>query len=223
MPQVNTLKRQSSKPDAPVTRRGLLRREALLKAAREVFLEKGYAAASVEDVVSRVGGSKATLYSYFGNKEGLFDGMISELCDDFHAQLAIPREVEGDIELTLLRFGKRMLKQFLEPDRVAMHRAIFAEAFHFPRLAERLYESGPKRSAAIFAEFLRQQNAAGALNCADPELAAINFIEMVKGSPQRRAMLGLPAFKNERELEKSVANAVQIFLHGCLNVAPIKK
>lgn len=222
MPQVNTQKRVVPKAEAPSTRRGELRREALLKAAREVFLEKGYASASVEDVVSRVGGSKATLYSYFGNKEGLFDDMISSLCDDFRAQLAIPREVEGDIELTLLRFGKRMLKQFLQPERIAMHRAIFAEAFKFPRLAERLYESGPQRSASIFADFLRQQNAAGVLHCADPELAAVNFIEMVKGDPQRRAMLGLPAFRSERELEKSVANAVQIFLRGCQSAKPAK-
>ena len=220
MPQVNTRKRPVSRTDAPTTRRGELRRDALLKATREVFLEKGYAAASVEDVVSRVGGSKATLYSYFGNKEGLFDGMISALCDDFRASLAIPRDVEGDIELTLTRFGKRMLKQFLEPERVAMHRAIFAEAFKFPRLAERLYESGPLRGAQEFSVFLRRQHEAGVLHCPDPENAAICFSEMIKASPQRRAMLGLPVFKNDRDMEKFVVTAVRIFLHGCL---PAKK
>ena len=223
MPQVNTSKRAVPKADAPATSRGERRREALLKAAREVFLEKGYSAASVEDVVSRVGGSKATLYSYFGNKEGLFDGMISALCDEFRSKLAIPREVEGDIELTLTRFGKRMLKQFLEPDRVCMYRAILAETVHFPRLAQRLYESGPQRGAQEFGDFLRRQHETGALHCPDPETAAICFSEMIKASPQRRAMLGLPAFKNEREMEKFVASAVQIFLHGCLPAVPKKK
>ena len=220
MPQVNTLKRRVSKPDAPTTRRGELRREGLLKAAREVFLEKGYAAASVEDVVSRVGGSKATLYSYFGNKEGLFDDMIGGLCDELRSQLAIPREVEGDLELTLTRFGKRMLKNFLDPDRVAMHRAIFAEAYKFPQLAQRIYESGPQRGAQEFSLFLRRQHEAGVLHCPDPENAAICFSEMIKASPQRRAMLGLPVFKNDREMEKFVGTAVRIFLNGCL---PVKK
>ncbi|HWU69582.1 MAG TPA: helix-turn-helix domain-containing protein, partial [Stenotrophobium sp.] len=69
--------------EAPATRRGAARREALLHAAREVFLEKGYVAASVEDVVGRVGGSKATLYSYFGNKEGLFGDLLSTMCDEY--------------------------------------------------------------------------------------------------------------------------------------------
>lgn len=216
MPQVNTQKRLVPKADVPATSRGELRRAALLKAAREVFLEKGYATASVEDVVSRVGGSKATLYSYFGSKEGLFDGMICGLCDEIRSQLAIPREVEGDIELTLNRFGRRMLRQFLEPNRIAMHRAIYAEAYKFPQLAERLYESGPQRGAQEFGVFLRRQHEAGVLHCPDPETAAICFSEMIKAAPQRRAMLGLPVFKNDREMEKFVASAVRIFLRGCL-------
>jgi AcrR family transcriptional regulator len=220
MPQVNTRKRPETKPDAPTNARGERRREALLKAAREVFLDKGYAAASVEDVVGRVGGSKATLYSYFGSKEGLFDGMICGLCDELRDQLAIPREVDGDIELTLNRFGKRMLKQFLDPNRIAMHRAIFAEAFKFPRLAQRLYESGPQRGAQEFSIFLRRQHEARVLSCPEPETAAICFSEMIKAAPQRRAMLGLPAFKSEREMEKYIASAVRIFLHGSL---PTKK
>lgn len=211
MAQVNPSRRM----EAPVTRRGKLRCEALLKAAREVFLEKGYAAASVEDVVGRVGGSKATLYNYFGNKEGLFGDMIAALCDELIEHLAIPRELDGDIERTLTQFARRYLKLFLDPERVALHRALFAEATRFPELAERLYASGQQRSIQRFGEFLRRQHAAGVLNCPEPETAAICFAEMVKAHPQRRALLGLPGFKDERELERHVAGAVRIFLRGC--------
>jgi AcrR family transcriptional regulator len=37
-----------------------------------VFLEHGYAGATIELVVARAGASKATVYSFFGDKEGLF-------------------------------------------------------------------------------------------------------------------------------------------------------
>lgn len=217
MPQVNTQKRATARAETPATARGERRREALLQAARDVFLEKGYAAASVEDVVSRVGGSKATLYSYFGNKEGLFDDMIGVLCDDFRARLEIPTKLEGSIERTLTRFAHRMLEQFLEPKRIAMYRAVLAEAVHFPHFAERLYTSGPLKGVQEFAQFLRSQHQAGALHCPDAEAAASAFNEMVKASPQRRAMLGLPAFVSAREKDKHVAHAVQMFLHGCLS------
>src|SRR5258708_28499552 len=48
------------------------RRQAILEAAREVFLERGYGDSTVDAVVERAGGSKATVYALFGNKEGLF-------------------------------------------------------------------------------------------------------------------------------------------------------
>jgi len=41
-----------------------------------VFLEHGYAGATVELVVQRAQASKATIYSFFGGKEGLFDALM---------------------------------------------------------------------------------------------------------------------------------------------------
>jgi AcrR family transcriptional regulator len=202
--------------EAPATRRGAARREALLHAAREVFLEKGYVAASVEDVVGRVGGSKATLYSYFGNKEGLFGDLLSTMCDEYVDTLAIPKEIDGDIERTLNLFGRRMLKLFLDPSQVALYRAIFAELSHFPELAGRLYDRSAVRSRREFGAFLAQQHDAGVLDCPVPLAAAGSFLELVKGEPQRRALLGLGAFDSERQMKQHVANAVDIFLHGCL-------
>ena len=54
-----------------------------LQAAREVFLEQGYEAASVNDVVRRAGGSLATLYAQFGNKEGLFQAVTQDQHERF--------------------------------------------------------------------------------------------------------------------------------------------
>jgi len=44
------------------------RRETILKAGIEVFLEYGCVNASVDEIVRRAGGSKRTVYKYFGNK-----------------------------------------------------------------------------------------------------------------------------------------------------------
>ena len=48
------------------------KREAILEAASHVFLESGFEGASMAEIAARVGGSKATLYGYFGSKEDLF-------------------------------------------------------------------------------------------------------------------------------------------------------
>ncbi|MBP7864359.1 MAG: TetR/AcrR family transcriptional regulator [Acidobacteria bacterium] len=47
-------------------------RERLLKAATEVFNRKGYAAASVSEIVADAGVTKPVLYYYFANKEGIY-------------------------------------------------------------------------------------------------------------------------------------------------------
>ena len=62
--------------DLPQTKRGH-ERVALLVSATELFLEHGYDAVSLDDIVQHAGGSKASIYKYFGNKEGLFKA----ICD----------------------------------------------------------------------------------------------------------------------------------------------
>lgn len=66
--------------DCPFTRRR--RKEArpaeLIAAAFDVFVEKGYAAARLDEVAKRAGVSKGTLYLYFDSKETLFKAVIRE-------------------------------------------------------------------------------------------------------------------------------------------------
>jgi len=60
------------------TRRKEARPQELLAAALDLFVERGYAATRLDDVASRAGVSKGTLYLYFTNKEELFKAMVRE-------------------------------------------------------------------------------------------------------------------------------------------------
>ena len=51
---------------------GSERREQLIEVARELFAEKGYTAASIEEVAQRGQVSKPVVYEHFGGKEGLY-------------------------------------------------------------------------------------------------------------------------------------------------------
>ena len=48
-----------------------------MRGASQVFLEKGFDAASMNDIARAAGVSKGTLYVYFANKEQLFVELIS--------------------------------------------------------------------------------------------------------------------------------------------------
>lgn len=66
------------------------RREAILRAARAVFLENGYARTRMADIAARAGVAPGTLYLYFKSKESLILALVDEHFDRL-AALVIPR------------------------------------------------------------------------------------------------------------------------------------
>lgn len=218
-----SLRRLPVKPGVPVgnarpagrTQRGEQRRQALLQAAREVFLESGYEGASIEEMLRRVGGSKASLYSYFGSKENLFGDVIAAQSDEFLANLRIPVEADDDLEVTLTAIGHRFIDNFLDRGKRELFRVVVAAAARFPDLAQRFYASGPKRGYAELGAYLQLQQAAGRIQCEDPKFAAYAFLETVKSMPHSRVLLGLPPFPDDQTQARHVERAVRLFLDGC--------
>ena len=76
--------------DIPHTKRGHERCMALLLSANRLFLEKGYDAVSLDDIVNHAGGSKASIYKYFGNKEGLFTAICDYRREQFFKDIRLP-------------------------------------------------------------------------------------------------------------------------------------
>lgn len=60
-------------------RRSERTRWALLDAARELFSERGFAGASLEDIAERAGVTRGPLYHYFDDKEDLFRAVYEEV------------------------------------------------------------------------------------------------------------------------------------------------
>lgn len=203
-------------PPAPATRKGELRREALLDAARDIFLEQGYATSSIDEVVQRTGGSKASVYQYFGSKEGLFGEMIARQCTHLVGSAEFPtRSIDDNVEQTLLQLARRVIQLFLAPERVALHRAMIAEAGRFPELAARFYEAGPKRGLALLSAYLKTQHEAGVLDCPHPDWAAIHLMNLVRSYPMFRALHGMTTMPEGESLDEFLQDAVHLFLNGC--------
>ncbi|MFI6480875.1 TetR/AcrR family transcriptional regulator [Nonomuraea sp. NPDC050663] len=65
-------------------------RAALLDAARREFAAHGIAGARVDRIAELAGVNKERIYGHFGNKEKLFDAVITDALDDLTAQIALP-------------------------------------------------------------------------------------------------------------------------------------
>lgn len=212
--KVNRQTTDTQEPAAPRTPRGELRHAALLEAAQAVFLEQGYEGASIEEIVRRVGGSKASLYSYFGSKENLFWEVLNQLSDRFMTELAVPTQADEDIEGTLAAIGRRFLTIFLDPQRCRLFRTMIAESARFPDLSRAFFERGMRARRAV-ANYLQLQHEAGRIDCPNAEMAAMQFLELVKGPPHSRVLLSLPPFPEGFDPEAHVTAAVRLYLYGC--------
>ncbi len=72
-------------------------RAAILLAAREVFAELGYEAASVRDIVRRTGLASGTFYNYFRSKEEVAKAVAADAAERLRPILRACREQAGDV------------------------------------------------------------------------------------------------------------------------------
>ena len=108
----------------------------LLAAALELFVERGYAAARLDDVAARAGVSKGTLYLYFDSKEALFKALVREnivaLLDRFRAEIAESDAPSGEL---IGRFMQTWWSSFGGTRLGGIAKLMVADAGNFPEVA----------------------------------------------------------------------------------------
>lgn len=198
----------------PEAGRAELRRAAFLKAAREVFLECGYEAANMAEIVRRAGGSLSTLYGQFGGKRGLFEAMIDVRVNELTAQMHIELAAHAPLREGLKRIGENFLFKQLEEGSLDVFRLMVAQAKKFPEMAETWSKRAPDVVRKALANYLEDRARAGEIRISDSDLAATVFFDLLRSRIQFRALL-MPAYHpTETEIREAVDRAVKVFLGG---------
>jgi len=73
-------------------------RQAILQAARAVFAELGYGAATVRDIIRRTELATGTFYNYFESKEDIFEALMLETGEELRALLSEARQQADNFE-----------------------------------------------------------------------------------------------------------------------------
>jgi AcrR family transcriptional regulator len=76
-------------------------REAILAAARQVFAELGYEAASVRDIIRRTDLASGTFYNYFRSKEEIARALAADAAERLRPILRAQRDQAVDLETWL--------------------------------------------------------------------------------------------------------------------------
>jgi len=190
------------------------RRRLILEAAADVFFEQGYSAASIDQIIQRVGGSKRTIYAEFGSKEGLFTALVMHNADRALRTLSRGEASGRDLRETLLILGRELTILYMSNSLIGTYRAIIAEGHRVPELARAFYDKGPGRTIALLTglfEESRRRREVQIDNCA---MAANHFLAMIRDNIHLEVMLGLRPAPTPAEQDAAVAAAVDLFLNG---------
>ncbi len=190
------------------------KRQAILKAAAQVFREVGFERASMSEIRTRIGGSKATLYNYFPSKDKLFFEVMH------HAKALELRAIVGalnpdadDLKRELLRFGQKFLAVLYSPEAIAVRRLVIAESRRSD-IGKVSFERATVPIEKQVAEFLRKAMKRGALRTADPKIAAIHLLSLLESELLQRVLLGVIDTVKPDALSGVVRRAVNVFLSG---------
>ncbi|MDP8997062.1 MAG: TetR/AcrR family transcriptional regulator [Pseudomonadota bacterium] len=190
------------------------KRQQILEGARRCFLAQGFDATSINDIVKAAGVSKGTVYAYFASKEKLFEALIYQDRRSQAEQYTTILDNGRPVGEVLYDFGISMVKLMSSEESIAQVRTVVAVADKFPEIGRSFYQAGPAFAYAKIATYLASRMAAGELRQVDPELAAMQFIDVISGCVHKPRLFNVQHLVKKRTVEEVVAAGVDLFLNG---------
>jgi TetR/AcrR family transcriptional regulator, mexJK operon transcriptional repressor len=192
-------------------------RTAVLDAARTLFLQKGFAGTTVDEIAELAGRTKPTVYNNFGDKEALFVQIVEEVivyAEGFAGDLITAfadAVTEENVNDALHELGRHLALGIVRTEVVALRRLLIGESRTFPELAREYYNRAPGQVIEALASEFRTLHARELLRLDDAREAASQFAYLVAGEPLDRAVLagGVP---DEERLVRGAREGVRTFL-----------
>jgi AcrR family transcriptional regulator len=176
------------------------KRNAIVAAARESFLLKGYSEASMDGIALSAGVSVKTIYSHFENKAELFQAVIEATCTDPGFFKQIPNDAELAIKFSwftdasqrgLQEAGEHYLRHLLSAEQLALYRVITRDAARFPELGQLYHENIAQGRTAILVAYLTRTARIKSWRQRDPKQSAKIYEALLRAEIFEPALHGL--------------------------------
>ena len=193
----------------------------ILGAARRVFLERGLAGASMDEIAELACAGKPTIYARFPSKEALFTAVVMRNVATNIARFENYVPTGASIEERLASLGAAVLHWLLASDTVGLVRLSIAESRRFPELASSVHRMARGRGLEAVGRLLAeaaQSAELGNLPAFAPQRLATTaelFVDLVVFPLLLRALHGEKLKSLCAEIEPHVTRSVAFFLAAC--------
>lgn len=183
------------------------REQAILDAALAELVDRGPAKLSMLGVAKRAGASKETLYSWFGDRDGLLTALIERNAEQTVSRVRAALDSPDDERSVLEAFATGLLRLLVGPSSVALNRA----AMTSPDLAALVLRSGRHRVGPLVESYLESLDDDDRLAVPDAASAFELLYGLVIRDTQIRVLLGEPA-PTAKAITRRAEEAIDQFL-----------
>jgi AcrR family transcriptional regulator len=139
----------------PISTKSKASREAILAAALELFLQHGVATTRVEDIATRAGVGKGSVYLHFQTKEELFEVVVAEgISSRLQQAENFASEFTGSANDLLTTLLNTNLVEFWNSSSTGLYKLVVAESKQYPELAKNYYQNVTCRVRKLFEDIL---------------------------------------------------------------------
>jgi|SRR5215472_10902572 len=195
----------------------------ILDAARQVFLERGFDGASIDEIAEVARSGKPTIYARFRDKRALFTEVVTTDVLSRIAEFKVEVPTGATIEERLTNAATTLLHWGFDNDRIALMRLAIAEARRFPDLATTVNRRARELSTELGVHLLREltrSDELGSLPAFAPDRLATTarlFLDIIAIPMLLRALFEMNFRTHAPEIDAHVARGVAFFLAGCRN------
>lgn len=191
----------------------------IMAAARGLFIEHNFEAVSMDQVTRASGVSKATLYVHFASKEALFSAVIIEETRRAAEDIWAGRQDGDDLVTVLRRVARNFVDVFMSERALLLRRAIVSAVPRMPAIGHGIYALGPALLKQRVSGFLAEADKDGLLDVANPDLAANQFLSLVRGDIDVQVMMALDP-PSPAEIDLQIDEGIALFLARYGRAAP---
>ncbi|PWE46575.1 TetR/AcrR family transcriptional regulator [Pseudomonas prosekii] len=203
-----------SASNGPGRPKDLAKRQAILDAAKILFVSNGYAHTSMDAVAAEAGVSKLTVYSHFNDKETLFSAAVAAKCEEQLPTLFFELPDGVSVETVLLNIARGFHQLINSDESVNLHRLMISLSSQDPKLSLIFFEAGPNRMLTGMERLLGRINQNGALSIDKPRNAAEHFFCLLKGAGNFRLLYGCGEPVVGDAAESHVREVVGLFMRA---------
>lgn len=185
-----------------------LRQQQIENAAYEVLEAKGYGGTSMLGIAKQARASNETLYNWYGDKQGLFQALVTRNAEEVREHLETELEADHDAISILGTLGPKLLNLLTGDRAVALNRAAAADSSG--ELGATLSKAGREAVFPLLEQVLLRARDVGALNFEHSGEAVALYLDVLIGDQQIRRVIGRLPQPSETFCQERSARAVRL-------------